>query len=251
MRFIMLAHQRTGTTVFRTLINLHQQVFLYGEALNPDLHKWGWYAYLLERVREDPRALLPTQASSHLLPYLRHLFAEQEQAGKEVVGVDIKVPQIELMQDIYPRVRDSEFGVLHMRRRNTLAAVVSHMTMMDRQRRGAAVHAAQTVENRSIHVDLEVLAFRIPHFELLDQRINRLLRKSQYLEIYYEDFTAPGAWPGICQKLSDFFGVTFDVPFTPKLSKQNVLGLSQLIRNADQVRRRFPKYFEMEQAAAQ
>jgi len=250
MRFILLSHQRTGTTVFRTLVNQHPRTFMYGEVMNPDLHKWGWYWYLLCRIKEDDRAVIPTQYGRHFMKYLEERAEEKERAGKQIVGVDIKIPQIEQILDFFGHVKASSFGVLHLRRRNTLAAIVSHMTMMARKKRGQTAHGTKPADNQPIHLDMELLEFRIPHFELLDARVKRSFRDGKYLEIYYEDFTHPAGWQQTCGRLSEFFGMPFELAFTPTLKKQNSSNLADLIRNADEVRSTYPRFFDMDNAPA-
>jgi hypothetical protein len=220
---------------------------MYGEVMNPDLHQWGWYHYLLGRIKEDDRAVIPTQYARHFLKYLEERAADKERAGKEIVGVDIKIPQTEQIADFYTHVRASPFGVLHLRRRNTLAAIVSHMTMMARRKQGQTAHGTKPAKNRPIHIDMEVLEFRIPYFELLDARVKRACRDGKYLEIYYEDFTHAAGWRETCGRLSEFFGMQFELDFAPTLQKQNTSNLADLIRNVDEVRSAYPRFFDMEQ----
>jgi len=245
MRFILLAHQRTGTTVFRNLVNQHPKLFMYGEAMFPDYFDWGWYSYLNGKMAEDKRAMLPAVCGRYLLPYLNNLALQKEANGKQIVGVDIKLPQSELIQDFRTQIRASKFGILHLRRRNTLACVLSYMTMMKRKRRkGIAAHGTETPQNDPVMIDLERLEILMERYRNQDHMANWAFRHLHYMEIWYEDFTHPDGWQPTCDMLSAFFGMPFHVEFTPSLKKQNSSNLMDLIRNADAVREAYPDYFD-------
>jgi LPS sulfotransferase NodH len=250
MRFVMIAQPRTGTTVFGHLINHNRSVFMYREAFHPKLFSWGWYAYLQAILPEKPEALLPTNWSEHLTPYLNGLYETKEARNKLVVGIDIKITQAELLYRLPKAVRDCGAKVLHVRRRNTLAAIVSWRIMTERQRQlGRGAHGVTTPEARQVRLNVDWLRLRIAQFENQDEMVKFTYRDQPYLEMVYEDFIGVRQWQNQWPKLSEFFGIPFKIAFRPRLQKQNPSKLSDMIVNAEEVKKAFPRFFESEDNA--
>jgi len=244
MRFILLAHKRTGTTVFRSLVNQHKSLHLYNEAFFPSKFGWGWYAYLAAKLEDDPDLILPRNMGREIMPYFDHLAGRKEKRGRQAVGVDVKLSQAQQIRDFHHHLKSSDYGILHMRRRNTLAAIVSRVTMEARKKRGVRAHGSTPAENSPIYLDLERLALQIENYELQDRVVNWNYRDRNYLQVHYEDFTTESGWENTCGQLSDFFGFPFHVDFVTHLAKQNSRNLAELIRNADEVRNAYPRFFD-------
>jgi LPS sulfotransferase NodH len=247
MRFVLIAQPRTGTTVFGNLINKNRSVFMYREAFHPKLFSWGWYTYLQQVLQEKPEALVPTNWSEHVTPYLNGLYEAKEARNKLVVGIDIKVTQAELLYRLPKSIRDCGAKVLHVRRKNTLAAIVSWRIMTERIRQqGRRAHGADTPEARSVRLNVDWLKLRIAQFETQDELVKFTYRGEPYLEIFYEEFIGVAQWKAHWPVLSEFFGIPFKIAFLPRLQKQNPPNLADMITNAEEVRKAFPKFFEPE-----
>jgi len=246
VRFIMLAQPRTGTTVFGNLVNKQRTTYLYREAFHPAFFKWGWYQHLLPLLQENPQAILPTQWGQYLGPYLNGLYEVKEKNRKVAVGIDVKISQAELLYALPQAVRQCGASVLHMRRRNTLAAIVSYRIMVERVREGARAHGTSAPEVRTVHLNMDWLKLRMATFETQDNMVKWTYRDYPYLELFYEDFVGEEGWNRTSVRLAEFFETRFDVPFAPRLQKQNPATLAELIRNADEVRKVYPQFFEPE-----
>ena len=244
MRFVMIAHQRTGTTVFRELLNQNQSVYAYGEAFHPKLFKWGWYSYLLPKVQEDPSAILPPNRGRYLTPYLNSLYEAKEKPPIVAVGIDVKIPQAQLIYALPEAVRQCGAGVLHLRRKNTLAAIVSYELAKRRVRSGGRAHGTQPANSEPVRLNLNWLELRISEFEKQDEKVKWLYRHHAYMELFYEDFIGDVGWQRTCARLSEFLGAELRGIFSPRLKKQNSSNVSDLIVNADQVKRQFPQFFD-------
>jgi hypothetical protein len=242
----MLAQPRTGTSVFGNLVNKQRTTFLYREAFHPAFFKWGWYTHLLPILQESPDSILPTKWGRHLAPYLNGLYEAKEKKRKAAVGIDIKITQAELLYALPQAVRACGAGVLHMRRRNTLAAIVSYRIMVERVREGARAHGTSAPQVRSVYLNLDWLKLRMATFETQDKTVKWTYRDYPYMELYYEDFVGETGWQRTCVRLSEFFGIAFEVPFEPRLQKQNPATLEELIKNANEIKNAFPHFFEPE-----
>jgi len=243
MRFILLAHERTGTTVFRGLVNQHPLVFIYGEMCFPSFFENGWYSHLADRVESDKSVLLPREGGANFLPFIQSLANREEQNGKTVVGFDVKLAQSRLIGYFNHYVQESGCGILHMYRKNTLATIVSSETMSARMKRGLPPHGTKPADNQPVYLDPEWLKLRVEDFELQDRIVAFTHSRQPYIQVCYEDFTTPHGWQVTCKRLSGFFRLDFEVPFNPSLAKQNTADLAELIINADEIRRLYPRFF--------
>ena len=248
MRFVLIAQPRTGTTVLRNLLNQNRALYMYGEAFHPAFFSWGWYSYLHAKMQEDPKALLPTTWGAHAAPYLNSLFEAKEKKRKAAVGVDIKIPQAEMIHTLPKAIRDCGASVLHLRRRNSLASIVSYRIMTQRVREGGRAHGTRPVVSEPVQLNLDWLKLRISEFETEDNVVKWNFRGWSYMELFYEDFVGDAGWQQTCLRLTDFLKLKISTPFEPSLQKQNSSNLADLIKNADEVRRNFPQFFETETA---
>jgi len=246
MRFVLIAQPRTGTTVLRNLLNQNRLLYMYGEAFHPAYFSWGWYSHLLPKVQEDPKALLPTNWSAFVAPYLTSLFEAKEAKRKAAVGIDIKIPQAEMVRGLPKAIRDCGANVLHLRRRNVLASIVSYRIMTERVRQGGRAHGTRAVASEPVLLNVDWLKLRIAEFESEDNMVKWNFRGRAYMELFYEDFIGDAGWQQTCLKLTDFLKLKISSPFEPSLQKQNSANLADLIKNADEVRRQFPQFFESE-----
>jgi LPS sulfotransferase NodH len=244
MRFVMIAQPRTGTTLFRELLNKNHSIYMYGEAFNPAFFKWGWYSYLRSELERYPDALLPENWQARVTTYLNSLFEVKEKAGKSVVGIDVKIPQAKRMSKFSSSVRDCGAGVLHLRRKNTLACIVSYRLMTERVRNGGRAHGTQPATSQPVRINLNWLRLRITEFENEDKWVRWRYRGSRYMELFYEDFVGEAGWQRTAVALSEFFGVNIRNSFAPSLQKQNSSNLADLIANAGEIRKHFPRFFE-------
>jgi hypothetical protein len=243
MRFLMIAQPRTGTMLLRTLLNQHAKIYVYGEIFYPEFFFWGFFSHLLPAVNRDVDNLLPTKWSTHVVDYLEGLTGMMVDAGKSIVGFDVKIPQISFVPNFHGSVEHAGFAVMHVRRRNSLAAILSYETMRRRTAEGGSAHPTAPSENISMHVDPAWLGLCLAEYETQDQWINHIYGGKDYLELWYEDFASPDVWNGACRKLSAFFGIELQLPFAPAIVKQNSANMADLIENSDEIKHRFPRFF--------
>jgi len=241
MRFVTIAQPRTGTTVFRELLNQNRSIHAYGEAFHPKFFEWGWYSYLLPTVLQESSALLPTNWERHIAPYLNSLFEAKEKAPITAVGIDVKIPQARLIYALPEALKQCGAGVLHLRRKNTLAAIVSYKLAMHRS--GGRAHGTQPAKSEPVRLDLNWLKLRIAEFEQQDEMIKCTYRNRPYLELFYEEVIGDVGWRRTCVRLSEFLETEIRGHFAPKLTKQNSSNVAELIVNADEVRQHFPQFF--------
>ncbi len=239
MRVLLLAQPRTGTTLFRSLINQHPAAYFYGEVLFPDFFAWGFFSYVAGALGRDRQALLPTSWHAHLDPYLAQLAGLMRDAGKKVVGFDLKISQLGFVPDFHRGIAASDCAVIHLRRRDVLGAIVSYETMSRRVASGQPAHGACPARTEAVHVDPDWLALRVSEFTTQDVWIERIYAARRYLLLYYEELT-PAGWGGVCAKLSAFLGLDITVPFRTSLEKQNDADMSQVIANYAEIKAAFP-----------
>jgi hypothetical protein len=243
VQFLLIAHPRTGTTLLRSLLNRHEKIYVYGEVLYPGFFPWGFYSKLQSAIQGAPDDLLPTRWAKYLEPCLAPLISLMNDAGKSVVGFDAKIPQIAIIPNFHHSVLTAGFAILHLRRRNTLAAIVSYETMARRVASGGVAHGTNRPETMQLHLQPEWLSLRIEELENQDKWIKFTYQKSRYAELWYEDFAAPQFWPKASSRLSSFFEVDIKLPFDTELMKQNPIDLRRMIVNSEEIESLFPQFF--------
>ncbi len=205
MQFALISHPRCGTTFFRDMLNASSSVFCYGEVFFPDYFHWGFYSFMMERARKNPDLALPSNWAPVLKDYFNQLTGVMSEAKKEHVGFDIKIPQMQSIYNISGFLYKNNFGVVHLRRRNVVEAIVSLEIMAANEASGIPVHSGTKPPLRSIHVDRDWLLQRIDELNFYDDQINRIFSSVRYIEIYYEDLVDQERRSLVQRRLGDFF----------------------------------------------
>jgi hypothetical protein len=116
--------------------------------------------------------------------------------------------------------------------------------MEARVNRGLPPHDTKPADNEPVYLDPEWLGLRVAELELQDRLVVFTHKNQPFLQLHYEEFTTPLGWRTTCNRLSGFFSFVFEVPFKPAFAKQNTSNLTELIVNAAEIRRLFPRFFE-------
>lgn len=207
MQFALIAHQRTGTTMFRTMLNCNPSIFLYGEILYPDYFHWGFFSYLVQKAKDDSSLLLPPNWIKLLQPYCSELTSVMQEAKKEHVGFDLKIPQLNGFCDMHKFLFQNDFGVIHLKRINVVECVVSQEIMKKRISGGLPVHSVTKLPPLKLSVDKNWLAAMIHEIEYEDNKIKFSYNTKRYLELVYEELVDDRFRPKVEENLSNFFEI--------------------------------------------
>lgn len=247
--FLLVALQRSGTNLLRSVLDRHPDIHCHPEMFieyTREMDGTFFFNYLLARIAADPDAVLPRTRNDTMRAYLRDVLLAGRIEGH--VGIDIKYNQWEIpfVGNFFSAIKPP---VIHLVRRNALRIYLSTFLKW---------HTAgdQTPEN--IRRQFPSAALTAPHRVRLtpDARLlgaladttrrqaamSHTLRRTMHtLEISYEAMTENRGEvatlnPTVLGAIYDFLGVKDrDVEMRSPLGKTNPHDLEALIENYAEV----------------
>ena len=188
----LISTQRSGTNYLRSLLHNHKSIFAdYKEVFDPNVIKQPeyFYNYLMDRLKEDPSAVLPSRRQEVFIEFVTHL--RQLSQSKRVI-IDIKYnSEHHLFGDWQPGehpfvavANQLNAPVIHLVRRNFFKVMVS---VAATQQTGVYVTKK---DNAVQSLDLDENAFKrqlINRGELINRYRTILRRCNIIYEMAYED----------------------------------------------------------------
>ena len=191
--FFLQAVMRSGTNLILNALQKHPEICVFGEFLYPSadeewLTHFGWYRFLQERLKTEPRALLP---HFQVQIFREFLSAIQRRADSRPLVLDLKLEQVDdgvgaLRSEIY----NSQNAFIILLRRNLLKVVVSEALMYKRIAQGdEIVHRDYAPESMTISLDPDETVAAVERKADLIERYGGIASKSgaRLLSIFYED----------------------------------------------------------------
>ncbi|MBT9383265.1 Stf0 sulfotransferase family protein [Pseudooceanicola sp. CBS1P-1] len=204
----VIGRQRSGTTVFRTLLTragaLNCDEIFHGDLSAP--HRF--YGFVRDRVQERPELVHPQH---HPRLFRDYIAALRRQAGGRRLVMDVKyfglnlIPQREDVDGRKPFVigfmQESGAGIVHIRRRNKLRVHVSEQISIATGKWSAERAEQMITDKPRLHLDIAVALAAIDRLERQDARVQTLLATVPgVVRLDYEDmFTEAGDFtPEVC-----------------------------------------------------
>ena len=270
--YVLLARSRSGTTVFRALLDTHRSIQTFGEIFNEG-NQNSYYHFLASRVGRNPKLLFPSNSEQNLLDYFEDL--KQRGVGikdsARVFVFDLKyglarhlVKPWQIFLDppyIFECLRANDIGVIHLVRRNYLRVHLSNelMQLRDKAYDGmkgkyhiwandtkAKAHLNQVPDKVRIGGDRHVRGQLLNFFGRMDdetESVRKFFADSEnFLEICYEDLFEVQKQtqifsPKVITDTSTFLGVEEAYQIEPKILKATSQPLEDLIENYEEVAR--------------
>lgn len=232
-RVALIAHGRTGTNYLRELVNTHPDIFFYGEILHPHYYDTGFYEFWRRAVAADDDMLF---VGSHIATLLeRHLTELTQRRTEQVVGFDLKIPQMQEMPRLHDAIVGGDYRVLHLTRENTLRSVISEEIMYKRIAQGdGQVHRDYTPAPVTVRVDPKQIVARLHNKVRLDDEVRDRYAGRLYFHLTYESIQDASTVRGSLDPVMGFLGVhADDATFQQPLERQNPAPLRRLVENAD------------------
>lgn len=227
-KFIIVAAQRTGSTMIRLSLDSHPSVRCFGEEFHRKRKLEQCYrSYIKKSFRR--KALHYLWSRQPVSEYLDWLY---EQAAYDTIGFKLLYSQANLNPWVMGYVRRHRIRVVHIVRKNVLKKLVSKIA----KRSDGVSHSMQEVaDRRPVHVPVRTLIFRLKRISKRDADWTRRLSALPYLKVSYEDFVSNPETP---KKILDFIGVDRDQPLHSPLKKLNPDRLEDIVANYEEVRER-------------
>lgn len=242
-RFAIVALQRTGTNMLGSMLRNTGKVHMYGEVFYPDLGTGDlaqdianglFFPYWRNLIARDPRHLLISDLTifdSVFNAFLDQLYGQVE---ADVVGIDIKVEQIEAFPRILDLLRFTDVRVIHLERGNYFARVVSQLVLNRRVALGEVDVHHNIAEVPPLEIDpaMAVAWVRgdMARNDMLRSRVS--MDPSRYLHVGYEALVQGG---DTLRAVLDFLGLSDIRMAPPDTVKQVRADFATMIANFDEV----------------
>jgi hypothetical protein len=248
----LVGRPRSGTTVFRSMLESHPQVFGLGEIFNEDNPK-SYFNFLRKRQAKNPNALLPSKAVENFLAYVRwcrRLSLDRRPASRLIV-IDVKYDQAHLLcvpwwgitflPRLFSLIREQEWRVIDIHRRDLVGMFVSNHVAIQTGVYHSTNPAHGTQEPAKVHVDPDALMRHIASTANAYRRVSEhFYGFDRYLCVAYEEMfegTDDGSFrPALLDRLSGFLGIENAFERSPKLSRVLAKDPLSYVANAAQIR---------------
>ncbi|MDY6876428.1 MAG: sulfotransferase [Chloroflexota bacterium] len=237
-KFIVLAARRSGVTLLLDSLNSHPQIQCYKgvftttnrlkffEFDNPDSRFYKFRSaspkrqgdYVFRRKR-----LIST--------FLTELYTST--AGVKAVGVRLSYIQAKKYPEVLEWALENDVGIIHLVRKNSLKAIVSHFSA----RKRGLHHSTLKAERVTIRLSPLRLKRRLTRLTRQIEKYNAMLADKRHIKVYYETFTANRDTE--IRRILGFLEVDQSVPLTSDLIKLNPDSLENILENYEAITRAF------------
>ncbi|MBW6396501.1 hypothetical protein KPL78_01525 [Roseomonas sp. HJA6] len=142
--FLLLAAERSGTHLFRSILTANRAAFAPGEVANAAASgdaesDTNFFAFCRERLLDEPRLFVPSQPHTRQLldAYFGHFRARAASLGRSAAVCDIKYGHVinfsggwwDMISAPYllEWARQSDVGIIHLVRRNVAQTCISNL----------------------------------------------------------------------------------------------------------------------------
>ncbi|MGD0191529.1 MAG: sulfotransferase [Rhizomicrobium sp.] len=246
----LIGRPRSGTTVFRSMLESHPALLGMGEVFN-EANPKSYFHFLQKRVTVTPEAVFPGRSVTNFRDFVASCrrTLQQSVTGGRFVILDVKYDQSHLLCEpwwgitflprIFSLIRDEGWLVIDIHRNDHLAMYVSNLLAIESKVYHSTDPGAGSVTRKKLRLDAAAVARQLTITNQAYRRVsNHFARYAGYLCVTYEEMFDPGAGfrPELLERVSAFLGIDNAFDQTPRLAR--LLGEDALsyVENADEVR---------------
>lgn len=245
----IIGRPRSGTTVFKAMLQTHPQVWSLREILNEN-NPHSYFKFLRRLQTDDRDALMPSRAIENFVKYLGwcRKTALEKQPQNRVVILDVKYDQAHLLCEpwwsitslprIFSLMRDLGCKVIDVHRNDAVRLVISNHVAIQTQIYHSNKLEPGEGQDAKVRIDPERLQREVNATLQAYQKVSRNFRGYPgYLQITYEEmFDGDSFSEELIRRVASFLGVTNQFSRKPQLSKLLVDDIFSYVENADEVR---------------
>jgi hypothetical protein len=258
----VIGRPRSGTTVFKAMLQTHPEIWSLREVLNENNPRS--YFNFLKRLQSDNRdALLPSRSVDNFVKYLGwcRRTALEKQPQNKVVILDVKYDQAHLLCEpwwsitalprIFSLMRELGCKVIDVHRNDVVRLVISNQIAIKTQIYHSNKLEPGEGQDAKIRIDTDRLLREVNATLQAYEKVVRHFRGyPDYLQITYETmFDGETFSDGLISRVASFLGVSDQFERIPQLSKLLVEDIFSYIENADEVRARLARQSPPERPA--
>jgi hypothetical protein len=248
----LIGRPRSGTTVFRTMLDSHPLIFSIGEIFN-ESNPRSYFHFLQKRQASDPNALLPSRALDNFQAYVRWCRARslKKRPKSRIVILDVKYDQAHLLcvpwwgitflPRLFSLIRQQNWRLIDIHRQNSLAMFVSNEVAIETGIYHSSALTNGERQRAKVHIDPEALMRQVAATAQAYRRVEEFFRGYEsYCKVTYEEMFegADGEQfsPVLLGRLAAFFNIGNAFNPVPGLTKILERDPFAYIENADEVR---------------
>ena len=188
--FVVVAHQRSGSTFLGSVLNAHPQVRIRGELFLDKKYrkKDFFYNFWLSKMAADAANVTLSRQPELIHEYLNTIMSQI--AGNCAMGIDVKYNQLRVLPKLMQVMDELDFRVIHLIRKNILKTHVSYLLNIKKKELGRKAHGSRKVP--AVKIPLPADKTLIDRLKAKRDEIDyhrQILRgQFDYLELSYEDF---------------------------------------------------------------
>ncbi len=234
VHFVVVGTQRSGTTLIQTTLYSHPQISCEGELFQmrrlfrksprKSCEQPGYRWWLGNRA--DRWLMHTTWRSIAVRQYLEWFITQDNSPAS---GFKLMWNQIERFPGALKFLKENNYLLLHIRRRNALRVLVSRFAARAR----GLHHSTGTVSTPLVTLPVHNLLTLLNQISTDNTNWGKLAEQLPYLQIDYEDYVENPASED--ERMLDFLGASKDVAIKSPLVKVTPNDLSKVLSNLDEV----------------
>jgi len=250
----VIGRPRSGTTVFKTMLQTHPEIWSFGEVLN-ESNPRSYYHYLKRLQTEDRDAISPSRSIQNFMKYLAWCreAALKRQPANRLVVLDVKYDQAHLLCEpwwsltalpkIFSLMREIGCKVIDVHRTDLIRLVISNKIAIQTKVYHSNKLEPGEGQDAKIRIDPDRLLREISATAKAYEKVERHFRGySNYLQISYEEMFAEGEFsPALVGRVASFLGVSDQFDRKPQLNKLLVDNIFAYVENDAEVRERLSR----------
>lgn len=250
----VIGRPRSGTTVFKAMLQTHPAIWSFGEVLNENNPRS--YFHFLKRLQIDDRnSISPSRSIQNFMKYLvwcRETALEKQPANRVIV-LDVKYDQAHLLCEpwwslnalprIFSLMREIGCKVIDVHRTDIVRLVISNRVAIETQ-----IYHSNRLEpgedhEAKVRIDPDRLMREVASTTKAYEKVKRHFRGSaNYLQISYEEMFEQGEFSAmLVARIASFLGLTDEFDRKPQLNKLLADDVFSYVENADEVRERLAR----------
>jgi hypothetical protein len=245
----VIGRPRSGTTVFKGMLQTHPQIWSFGEVLNENNPR-SYFHFLKRLQSEDRDSISPSKSISNFVKYLGwcRKVALERQPTNRVIVVDVKYDQAHLLCEpwwglnslprIFSLIRELGCKVIDVHRTDLVRLAISNKVAIQTKIYHSNKLEPGTGQQTKIHIDPDRLLHEIGATAKAYEKVGRHFRGyTNYLQISYEEMFEQGEFSAtLVPRIASFLGVPDEFDRKPQLNKLLADDVLSYVENADEVR---------------
>lgn len=227
-KFAIVGTQRTGTSLIRTMLDSHPEVFAIEEAFHMKwLNDLGYAKYIESSFSRKMKHYF--MRKDNIFRYLDELYSL---SNFSAVGFKIHYSHIKQFPMVADCLSKNRINIIHVVRSNVLKTLLSRK--MAKQTK--IYHSHQKIPVSKIHIPKFRLFYYLKKISQENKQLELLFSNSSspYIQVNYETVTANLNDEG--KKLLSFLNVNTSIPISSQLIKINPNNIEDIVINYDELK---------------